>query len=90
MNEPINNLKKIHTTKLGLERIKRNLNLTIELNSVEDWCREMIRTASFSEKIGKNWYVYSEKVVFTIHSKSYTIITAHKSTDRKRKEVQDV
>lgn len=42
MTEPVNNLSKIHTTKLGLDRIKHNLNLTISLDLVEEWCREMI------------------------------------------------
>ena len=40
MNEMIKNLDKIHTTKMGEERIKRNLKL--ETNDGVGYCKAMI------------------------------------------------
>ena len=74
----LNNLDKLHTTDMGVERIKRNLSL--ETDDIVDWCREHIK--SFANSItrkGKNWYVDTDKCIITVNAYSYTIITAHKS-----------
>jgi hypothetical protein len=72
------NLDKIHTTEMGIDRIKKNLNLTVD--DVVLWCKERICSADcqFTRK-GKNWYVQAGNCIVTINAYSYTIITAHKS-----------
>jgi len=73
----IANLSKIHTTELGMERIKRNLCLTVD--DVVGWCKQKIMDENSSiVRKGKNWYVSAENCEITINAKSYTIITAHK------------
>lgn len=39
-NELLNNLEQLHTTELGIERIKRNLSL--ETDDVIEWCKNKI------------------------------------------------
>jgi len=74
----LNNLDKLHTTELGVIRIKKNLSLDVD--NVVSWCREKVNnTDSQIEKKGKNWYVNVDNFEITINSSSYTIITAHKS-----------
>ncbi len=70
------NIEKLHTTVLGVERIKRNLSLTVD--DVVLWCKERIldTEASIIRK-GKNWYVVVSDCEITVNSHSYTIITAH-------------
>ncbi|MCL2793206.1 MAG: DUF3781 domain-containing protein [Spirochaetaceae bacterium] len=75
-NEIIKNIDKIHTTELGILRIKRNLEL--ETDDVVDWCKQKIMKMNEIYKNGKNWYVSDKNIVLTINAKSYTIITAHK------------
>lgn len=72
----IENLGRLHTTELGVERIKRNLGL--EIGDVVVWCREKIEnpTSSVIRK-GKNWYVNTNEYIITVNAYSYTIITAH-------------
>ena len=41
-NELIENIDKLHTTEMGIERIKRNLSL--EIDNVIFWCKEKILT----------------------------------------------
>lgn len=70
------NLQKIHTTKLGEERIKRNLKL--ETNDVVEYCKKIILAKNCQiTKKGKNWYCKTSNEIVTINSSSYTIITAH-------------
>lgn len=78
MNDLIKNITELHTTALGIERIKRNLSL--ETDDVVSWCRKKIldETAEM-ERIGKNWYVTIEGCKITVNAHSYTIITAHKN-----------
>lgn len=76
MNELLQNIDKIHTTKMGIERIKHNLNL--QTLDVVLWCKEAIKKADLLIGQGKNWYVYVDGTVITVNDKSFTIITAHK------------
>ncbi len=76
-NELINNIDKIHTTELGVFRIKRNLEL--ETDNVVRWCKREIETANEIQRKGKNWYVSTQKCIITVNAYSYTIITAHKN-----------
>ena len=76
-NELLNNLDKLHTTELGVERIKRNLSLNTE--DVVDWCKTKTNSANaVITRNGKNWYVKVDNYIITINAYSYTIITAHK------------
>jgi len=73
----ISNLDKLHTTELGVYRIKRNFNINVD--NVVSWCKRKIRNQnSYIYKKGKNWYVEIDNAKITINSYSYTIITAHK------------
>lgn len=76
-NELIKNIEKIHTTDLGIIRIKKNLSLNT--NDVVKWCKERILDKNaFIERKGKNWYVTISNSIITVNAYSYTIITAHK------------
>lgn len=76
-SELILNLDKLHTTDLGVERIKRNL--CLDVDDVVRWCREKIKEPDSSIiRQGKNWYVGTVDCKITVNAHSYTIITAHK------------
>lgn len=71
------NLNKLHTTDLGVMRIRRNLSLDAE--DVVVWCREMIGNPNTCiTRNGKNWYAENEFCIITVNAFSYTIITAHR------------
>ncbi len=73
----IENIEKVHTTEMGVDRIRRNLGLG-EIDVVE-WCRERIlEPNAIIERHGKNWYVHIDGCVITVNANSYTIITCHK------------
>ena len=77
MNETLlSNIEKIQTTKMGLDRIKNNLNLKDE-NVVEYCKKKILDERSRIYKKGKNWYCEIDNILITINSFSYTIITAH-------------
>ena len=70
------NINKIHTTEMGLKRIKNNLYLN-NIDPVE-FCKNMIlNTKATIYKKGKNYYCEANNIKITINSYSYTIITAH-------------
>lgn len=71
-------ISKLHTTPLGIERIKRNLGLDVD--DVVAWCRQAVLDAGNGSVVqeGKNWYVHGDWYVLTININSHTIITAHK------------
>ncbi len=70
------NINKIHTTEMGVDRIKKNLQL--DTNDVIEYCKNKILDKScIIYKQGKNWYCEIDDVKITINSYSYTIITAH-------------
>lgn len=69
------NLNRLHTTPLGVERIRKNLK--IDCDDVVEYCRRMISDKSCKNaKTGKNFYCETENAVITVNSFSYTIITA--------------
>ena len=73
----VSNLDKIHTTKLGEERIKKNLSL--DTSNIVLWCKQIITDSKSSvARRGKNWYIAIDNWIITINASSYTIITAHK------------
>ncbi len=78
----IQNIDKLHITKLGEERVKRNL--SINAKDVLKYLKETILNYDsqthllYTYKKGKNVYVKTDEIVITININSYTIITAHK------------
>lgn len=71
----INNIDKLHTTDMGIDRIKRNLKID---NDVVKYCKNKILDKNCTiYKQGKNWYCENDNVKITINLYSYTIITAH-------------
>ncbi|WP_278907136.1 DUF3781 domain-containing protein [Faecalitalea cylindroides] len=72
----LDNIDKIHTTKMGVDRIKRNLK--IDSDDVVKYCKnKKLDKKCNLYKQGKNWYCEVENIKITINSYSYTIITAH-------------
>ncbi len=72
----LSNIGKIHTTKMGIARIKKNLKL--DTNDVVDYCKNKVLDKDCNiHKQGKNWYCEIDNIKITINSYSYTIITAH-------------
>lgn len=81
----LENIEKLHTTELGLKRIKRNLSL--EVDDIVKWCKNKILEADASIiKQGKNWYVKVEDYEITVNATSYTIITANKIKEKEEKK----
>ncbi len=71
----LSNIDKIHTTNMGVDRIRRNL--SIEEDIVE-YCKNKVLDKKCNiYKQGKNWYCEIDNIIITINSFTYTIITAH-------------
>ncbi|SKC08981.1 Protein of unknown function [Lachnospiraceae bacterium] len=63
----INNIDRIHTTEMGVDRIKRNLEL--ENIDVVVWCKESILDKNaIIERQGKNWYVHAKGCIITVNA----------------------
>lgn len=72
----LDNISKVHTTEMGIDRIKKNLKLNT--NDVVEFCKKKILDKNCNiYKQGKNWYCEIDNIKITINSYSYTIITAH-------------
>ena len=72
----LSNIDKVHTTEMGIDRIKKNLK--IDTNDVVEFCKNKILDNNCNIcKQGKNWYCEIDNIKITINSYSYTIITAH-------------
>ncbi|MCI9200510.1 MAG: DUF3781 domain-containing protein [Lachnospiraceae bacterium] len=70
------NIDKIHTTPMGIERLRKNLKLS-DIDAVE-YCKNKIMDKNcIIYPQGKNWYCEVGNIKITINSYSYTIITAH-------------
>lgn len=76
-NDLIMNLDKLHTTEMGMDRIKRNLQINVE--DVVTYCYDkIIKNTAIMERKGKNWYIIVDSCKITVNAHSYTIITAHR------------
>jgi hypothetical protein len=76
-SEFILSIDKLHSTDLGIKRIK--MNLCLDVDDVVSWCRRKISEAdSIIIRKGKNWYIDIDDCEITVNAYSYTIITAHK------------
>lgn len=76
MNQLLNNIDKIHTTKLGIERIKKNLNINV-FDIVNYLKNKILDSKCNIYKKGKNYYCEIDNIIITINSYNYCIITAH-------------
>ena len=79
MNEHIllENIDKLHTTPMGIDRIRRNLGLG-EIDVVE-WCKsKILDPLAVIQRQGKNWYITIDGSIITVNAGSYTIITVHR------------
>ncbi len=73
----LNDLDKVHTTEMGVDRIKRNIDVDVE--DVVAYCIDKIKQENaVIERKGKNYYVTVDGIIITVNASSYTIITAHK------------
>ena len=76
MNDLKENIDKLHTTSMGVDRIKKNLKIDTD---VVEFCKNKIIDEKCNiYKKGKNWYCEIDGIKITVNSFSYTIITAHK------------
>lgn len=72
----LSNIDKVHTTEMGIDRIKKNLGL--DTNDVVEWCKNKVLDEGCNIcRQGKNWYCEIDNIKITINTYSYTIITAH-------------
>lgn len=72
----LNHLDQIHTTAMGVGRIKKNLRLNT--SDVIAYCRNLLLAENCHVyRKGKNWYCKMGNVQLTINASSYTVITAH-------------
>ena len=72
----LNNIDKVHTTEMGIDRIKKNLKL--DTDDVVEYCKnKVLDKKSLIYRKGKNWYIENGAIKITINASSYTIITAH-------------
>lgn len=71
----LHNIDKLHTTNLGVERIKKNLN--INGNVVNYLKNKILDKNCVITKKGKNYYCMIDNIIITVNSYNYCIITAH-------------
>ncbi len=72
----LENIEKLHTTEMGIDRIKKNLKIDYE--DVVEYCKKKVLDENcYIYKQGKNYYCEIDHIKITINSYSYTIITAH-------------
>ena len=76
-NELLISIDKLHTTALGEERIRKNLN--IDNGDVIAYLKDRIRDRDcLIYKKGKNYYCEIDDIRVTVNSYNFCIITAHK------------
>ena len=73
-------IDELHTTPMGIERIKRNL--SIDCDPVQ-WCKAAILSHEAEiTRQGKNYYIKAKGAVITVNAHSFTIITAHRIKEK--------
>lgn len=78
-NELLENTGKIHTTAMGIDRIRKNLGLDKNVSDVVEFCIGKISCPDCRiYRQGKNWYCEIQGMRITVNAYSYTIITAHR------------
>ena len=66
----------LHTTALGMVRIRRNLGLSEDTDPV-GFCKDFIARGCNIRRAGKNYYCEHDGITITVNARSLTIITAH-------------
>ena len=74
--ELLDNIEKVHTTEMGVKRIRKNLG--IDTDPVEYCISKIQDSDALIERKGKNYYVTIDDCIITVNASSFTIITAHK------------
>lgn len=70
------NIDQLHTTVMGMDRIKKNLKL--DTSDVVTFCKNKVLNPNCHVmRQGKNWYCEIDHIRITINAYTYTIITAH-------------
>lgn len=70
----LSHIDKVHTTELGINRIKRNLQY--DDGDVVAYCKhKILDERCHIARRGKNWYCEIDGLIIIIHISSYTIIT---------------
>ena len=63
----LDNISKVHTTEMGIDRIKKNLKLNT--NDVVEFCKNKILDKNCNiYKQGKNWYCEIDNMQLTANS----------------------
>lgn len=76
INEIPFDLDKLHTTSLGVGRIKKNISM--DTDDIVGWCKSRIQDPNSSiTRKRKNWYIDIDNCIITVNAHSHTIITAH-------------
>ena len=73
----LDNIDKVHTTEMGVDRVRRNLQLD-NVEVVECCKNKVLDKNCHIYRQGKNWYCEADDLKITINAHSYTIITAHR------------
>nr|WP_318001109.1 DUF3781 domain-containing protein [uncultured Faecalibacillus sp.] len=81
-NELLMNIYKIHTTHLGISRIKRNLG--IEEDVVEFCKNKVLDKKSLIYRKGKNWYIENSAIKITINATSIPLLRHIKRSKSKK------
>ena len=69
-------IDELHTTPMGIDRIKRNLSIAAD---PVQWCKVAILSPEAEiTRQGKNYYIKAKGAVITVNAHSFTIITAHR------------
>lgn len=72
----LSNIDKVHTTRLGKERVLNNIK--IDENDVVNYLKNKILNKDcLVSKKGKNYYCDVDGIRITVNSFNYCIITAH-------------
>lgn len=77
----LENIESLHTTELGLQRIKKNIGRPAAETEEElmAFCKNLIKADDCKiEKMGKNWYCKKDDIEITVNSYNYCIITGKK------------
>lgn len=75
-NNLVSHIDLLHTTKLGEERIIKNLGITGEV--INYLKKKILDNKANIYKRGKNYYCEIDNIIITINSHNYCVITAHK------------
>ena len=69
----LSNIDKIHTTKMGIDRIKKNLKL--DISNIVEYCKNKVLDSNCHiYKQGKNWYCEIDNIKITQSYSAFLIV----------------